>query len=36
MIAGGLLWIVLVRRRHGSALLPRDEPYPGVALPAAA
>ena len=25
MIAGGLAWLALVRRRHGSALLPRDE-----------
>jgi hypothetical protein len=29
MIAGGLVWIAVVRRRHGSALLPRGEAYPG-------
>jgi phosphatidylglycerol---prolipoprotein diacylglyceryl transferase len=36
MIAGGVVWVAVVRRRHGSALLPRDEPYPRAALPAAA
>ncbi len=36
MIAGGLAWIALVRRRHGSALLPREEEYPRAALPVAA
>jgi len=30
MIAGGLAWITVVRRRQGSALLPAGEPYPGV------
>ena len=30
MIAGGLLWMALVRRRHGSVFLPRGEAYPGV------
>ncbi len=36
MIAGGLLWIAIVHRRHGSALLPRGEQYPGGAAAAAA
>lgn len=31
MIAGGLVWIVIVRRRHGSALLPSGEGYPVLA-----
>ncbi len=36
MIVGGLVWMALVRRRHGSAFLPRGEPYPGVYARAAA
>jgi phosphatidylglycerol---prolipoprotein diacylglyceryl transferase len=36
MVAGGLLWIALVRRRHGSALVPRGSDYPGRMAPAAA
>jgi phosphatidylglycerol:prolipoprotein diacylglycerol transferase len=28
MIAGGLAWIAIVRRRHGSALLPPGESHP--------
>lgn len=32
MIAGGLAWIAVVRRRHGSALLPAGEPYPHPAV----
>ena len=36
MIIGGLVWIALVRRRHGSVLLPRGEPYRAAAQPAAA
>ena len=30
MIVGGLVWIGVVRRRHGSVLLPRGEAYPGA------
>lgn len=36
MIAGSILWLVLLRRRHGSVLLPRGETYPGTPAPAPA
>ena len=36
MIVAGVVWLVVVRRRHGSLLLPREEAYPGTAAVAAA
>ncbi|MCU0312444.1 MAG: prolipoprotein diacylglyceryl transferase [Solirubrobacteraceae bacterium] len=35
MMVGGVVWIAVVRRRHGSALLPSGEAYPGRVAAAA-